>query len=159
MYANIFIFSNMATLEVLKRIACEAIDNKSAELNALSQDIWSHPELNFKEFHAHDALTSFLEKSRFPSVERAYVVDTGFRATCGDEGKPHVAVLCEYDALPEIGHACGHNLIAEAGTGAGIGIKAAMDAAREAGTSMGKVGVLTYIHHHWHLFDRLWFCH
>lgn len=42
---------------------------------------------------------------------------------------PHVAVLCEYDALPEIGHACGHNLIAEVGVAAGLGIKAAFEKA------------------------------
>ena len=51
-----------------------------------------------------------------------------YRSTIGaNESGPHVAVLCEYDALPEIGHACGHNLIAEVGVGAGIGIKAALD--------------------------------
>ena len=50
------------------------------------------------------------------------------RSTVGkNESGPHVAVICEYDALPEIGHACGHNLIAEAGLGAGLGIKAALD--------------------------------
>ena len=45
------------------------------------------------------------------------------------EQQAHVSVLCEYDALPEIGHACGHNLIAECGVAAGIGIKVAMDQA------------------------------
>ncbi len=49
-----------------------------------------------------------------------------------------MSVLCEYDALPEIGHACGHNLIAECGVAAGIGIKAAMD---NAGQNIGKVRV------------------
>ena len=52
------------------------------------------------------------------------------------ENQAHVSVLCEYDALPEIGHACGHNLIAECGVAAGIGIKAAMD---NAGRNIGKV--------------------
>ena len=47
-----------------------------------------------------------------------------------------VAILCEYDALPEIGHACGHNLIAEAGIGASLGVKAAID---KAGMQLGKV--------------------
>ena len=51
-------------------------------------------------------------------------------------GKPNIAVLCEYDALPEIGHACGHNLIAEVGVGAAVGIKAAMEASA---TPLGKV--------------------
>jgi metal-dependent amidase/aminoacylase/carboxypeptidase family protein len=83
------------------------------------------------------ALTGFLEKHGFP-VERKYIVDTGFKAEWG-EGKPCVSVLCEYDALPEIGHACGHNLIAEVGAGAGLGIKAALQAASKEGKSLGKV--------------------
>ena len=86
-------------------------------------------------------LTNLLEKHGFP-VTRHFVVDTGFKAEWGDEGSkgPNVAVLCEYDALPDIGHACGHNLIAEVGAGAGIGIKAALQAASQAGKSLGKVG-------------------
>ena len=58
--------------------------------------------------------------------------------------QPHVSVLCEYDALPEIGHACGHNLIAECGVAAGIGIKAAMD---NAGRNIGKVKNKAAHHH------------
>ncbi len=59
------------------------------------------------------------------------------RATVGESSSgPHVAVLCEYDALPEIGHACGHNLIAEVGIGAGLGIRAALDSM---GGKLGKV--------------------
>ena len=60
----------------------------------------------------------------------------GHNATLLQEDETHVSVLCEYDALPEIGHACGHNLIAECGVAAGIGIKAAMD---NAGRNIGKV--------------------
>jgi metal-dependent amidase/aminoacylase/carboxypeptidase family protein len=87
-------------------------------------------------------LTNFLEMQGFP-VTRHYVVDTGFKAEWGhSEGNvgPTVTVLCEYDALPDIGHACGHNLIAELGAGAGLGIKAAMEAAKAAGKQLGKVG-------------------
>ena len=54
-----------------------------------------------------------------------------------------IAMVCEYDALPEIGHACGHNLIAEVGVGAGIGVKAAMDAT---GISLGKVCTSLFPH-------------
>lgn len=72
-------------------------------------------------------LTDFLEKHGF-LVEKHFKLETAFRATWGSDAgnRPHVAVLCEYDALPEIGHACGHNLIAELGVAAGLGIKAAM---------------------------------
>lgn len=82
-------------------------------------------------------LTKFLEEKGF-QVERSFKLDTAFRATWGGEttSGPNVAVLCEYDALPEIGHGCGHNLIAEAGIAAGLGIKAAMEAA---GKPLGKV--------------------
>ena len=67
-----------------------------------------------------------MEKEGF-KVERSYIVKTGFRATYGSEGGINVCVICEYDALPEIGHACGHNLIAECGIGAGIAIKAGLE--------------------------------
>ena len=68
-------------------------------------------------------------------TERSYKLDTAFRATYGSEGS-NICYISEYDALPEIGHACGHNIIAEIGVGAGIGLKAAIKAA---GQSLGKV--------------------
>ena len=72
-----------ASVETLKKVACEAIDKAADDLNALSQDIWNHPELCFEEKYSHDALCNFLEKYGFP-VERHYVVDTAFRATAGE---------------------------------------------------------------------------
>ena len=70
----------------------------------------------------------------------SHVLPTAFKATYGDSNlSPHVAFFCEYDCLPGIGHACGHNLIAEVGVAAGIGVKAAMDAAQ---TPFGRVGFL-----------------
>ncbi len=132
----------MASLgEEFKSIACNKIDNIIEELNSISQEIWKQPELNYHEHNAHQVLTSFLEKHNF-TVERKYVVDTAFKAVYGEGPGPNVAVCCEYDALPEIGHACGHNLITEVGVGAAIGIKAAMDAA---GKSLGKVNKI--FHH------------
>ncbi len=124
------------TLDALKEIACEAISKSADDLNSVSQAIWNNPELNYKEHKCHSILTDFLANKGFP-VERKHVVDTAFRSVYGEGPGPNVAVCCEYDALPEIGHACGHNLIAEVGVGAAIGIKAAMDAA---GRPMGKVG-------------------
>ncbi|XP_060068381.1 xaa-Arg dipeptidase-like [Ylistrum balloti] len=123
----------------LKTVACEAIDKITSDLNDISQELWKNPELNFKEHHAHTILTNFMEKQGF-HVDRNYKLDTAFRATFGDDRTgPHVAMLCEYDALPEIGHACGHNLIAELGVAAGVGIKAAMEAS---GKPIGKLTVL-----------------
>ena len=92
--------------------------------------------IDYNEHHAHELLTNHLEGQGF-TVERKYHLETAFRATVGS-GSPHVAVLCEYDALPGIGHACGHNLIAEVGVAAGLGIKAVMEAA---GVPLGKVCV------------------
>ena len=110
----------------LKKAASSTIDENTEELKTLSEKIWSLPELCYKEYEAHDLLTDFLEKKGF-SVERSYTgIETAFRATFGS-GRPNVCVICEYDALPEIGHACGHNLIAEAGVAAGLGLKAALE--------------------------------
>ena len=123
-------------MDHLYRAACDEIDAASTDLNELSLEIWKHPEENFEEVHAHRVLTDFLEK-RGLNVERNYILDTGFRSVLGsDEVGPHVAVLCEYDALPEIGHGCGHNLIAEVGIAAGLGIHGAFKAH---GKPFGKV--------------------
>jgi len=115
-----------AEREDLKAAASAAVDVNKEELSLLSSEIWKNPELGFKEHKAHELLTSFLEKKGF-AVERSFMgIETAFRATFGS-GRPNVCVICEYDALPEIGHACGHNLIAEAGVAAGLGLKAALE--------------------------------
>ena len=115
-----------AEREDLKAAASAAVDVNKEELSLLSSEIWKNPELGFKEHKAHELLTSFLEKKGF-ALERSFTgIETAFRATFGS-GRPNVCVICEYDALPEIGHACGHNLIAEAGVAAGLGLKAALE--------------------------------
>ncbi|XP_072168627.1 xaa-Arg dipeptidase-like [Diadema setosum] len=114
------------------------IDAAASDLNILSQEIWLHPELNFEERHAHKVLTNFLEKEGF-QVTRNFHLETAFKATYGSDTGVHVCVICEYDALPEIGHACGHNLIAECGAAAGLGIKAALEMDE---TPVGRVTVL-----------------
>eukprot|EP00731_Ephydatia_muelleri_P028957 Em0020g601a len=123
----------------LKQLACSLVDSHKDELFALSDAIWKEPELGFEEFKAHQLLTDYLEKKGFV-VERSYTgVKTAFRATFGS-GRPNVCVICEYDALPDIGHACGHNLIAEAGVAAGLGLKAALESCQ--GGLKGRVTVL-----------------
>ena len=101
-----------------------AIADELARLRAgllnVSHEIHAHPELAFEEHHAHDALCDSLAAAGL-TVERGYLdVPTAFRADAGSGDGPLVAILCEYDALPEIGHACGHNIIAAAGLGAGL---------------------------------------
>src|SRR5512144_1696389 len=105
-----------------------AVDHLGDELEALSHRIHAHPELGFQEAHAAAWLADFLAGQGF-EVERGVAgVDTAFRATLERGAGPTVAILCEYDALPGIGHACGHNVIAAAGTGAGAALSAVRDA-------------------------------
>lgn len=104
-----------------EKTVSDALDRYKIELNEISQAIWKRPEVLFQEIFAHDLLTEFLEQHGF-TVERHYKgLDTAFRGEFQSAGfepgsHPTVAVICEYDALPEIGHACGHNLIAEVST-------------------------------------------
>lgn len=117
-------------------ITREAIQSRVDALNALGQYLWRHPEVAFAEVKAHDYLACYLEGEGF-RVTRNYVLPTAFRAEYGD-GEVMVALLCEYDALPGLGHACGHNLIAVGSVAAGIAIKEVL---RQASVS-GKVLIL-----------------
>ncbi|KAM9707597.1 peptidase M20 domain-containing protein 2-like [Menidia menidia] len=110
------------------------IDSLKDELHSLSRDIWSRPEVASEETHAHDRLVQFfLQRDHTWTVQRHYITPTAFRATCGPIGGSeggsvlNVCFLCEYDALPEIGHACGHNLIAEVGAAAAVGLRFALE--------------------------------
>ncbi len=93
----------------------------------VSHDIWAHPELNFEEHHAHELLTDVLDSSGFSVERHAYGLETAFRASLGTGDGPTVTICCEYDALPGIGHACGHNIIAAAGLGAGLALAAVVE--------------------------------
>ena len=109
---------------------CDAVDEKLDLLLSTSDEIWNNPELAFEEYKASAILANALEGEGFavqyPLDKSVPQLRTAFRATYGS-GSPNVAFLCEFDALPEIGHACGHNLIAEAGFAAGIGLKSALE--------------------------------
>lgn len=106
-------------IEAVKQRVCAEVDRHADLLLHASHEIHAHPELNYEEHFAHDLLTDMLQSAGHQPVRQAYGVDTAFEALVGDEG-PTIAVLCEYDALPGIGHACGHNVIATAGLGAGL---------------------------------------
>jgi amidohydrolase len=109
-----------------KRRACGEVDRLADRLIDASHQIHANPELNFQEVFAHDLLTGIIEDAGQVVERRAWGVDTAFEARAGAEG-PEIAVLCEYDALPSIGHACGHNVIATAGLGAGLAAAALAD--------------------------------
>jgi amidohydrolase len=110
----------------IKARIADDIERRSDELVFVSHLIWDHPELCYEEQFAHDLLCDALESSGLDVTRGAYDIPTAFRATAGSEG-PTVAICCEYDALPEIGHACGHNVIAAAGLGAGLAAAALAD--------------------------------
>ncbi len=95
------------------------IDRRADRLIEVSRSIHANPELNFEEHHAHDLLCDVLESSGLPVTRHAYGVGTAFEAVAGTRG-PEILLLLEYDALPGIGHGCGHNIIAAAGLGAGL---------------------------------------
>ena len=112
-------------IATVKQAARAAIEDAREELVEISLDIHAHPELAMEEKRASTLLTDRLEKRGFVVERAAFGIETAFRARWG-EGPVTVAYLCEYDALPEIGHACGHNLIATAGLGGALGLKAAL---------------------------------
>jgi amidohydrolase len=112
--------------EALKDEACAAVDRQGDALVELSRRIHAHPELRFEERQAAVWLADYLESLGFTVERSAYGLDTAFAAAIGS-GRPRVALLCEYDALPEIGHACGHNVIAAAGAGAAAGLAPVID--------------------------------
>ena len=109
------------TIDALKHRACARVDADRATLIALSTRIHDCPELNFEEHRAAAWLADYLEARGFAVERGAYGLATAFAARRGS-GTPRVAILCEYDALPGIGHACGHNVIAAAGAGAGVAL-------------------------------------
>jgi amidohydrolase len=110
----------------VKDRAVAAVDERAPRLLQISHEIHEHPELAFEEHRAHELLTTELEAEGLEVQRHACGLDTAFVARAGTTG-PTVAVVCEYDALPGIGHACGHNVIAAAGLGAGLAAAALAD--------------------------------
>jgi amidohydrolase len=111
----------------LKELIGGAVDRLADELEHLSHQIHRNPELGFQEVKAAAWLAEFLTAKGF-KVERGVAgVETAFRASIETGAGPTIAILCEYDALPGIGHACGHNVIAASGAGAGAALAAVGD--------------------------------
>jgi amidohydrolase len=108
-------------LQEAKRQACGAIDALAEELLAVSHGIHAEPELALEEHKAAARLTSVLERHDIAVTRAAYGIETAYAAEFGGAG-PTVAILSEYDALPGIGHSCGHNIIAAAGLGAALAL-------------------------------------
>lgn len=114
-----------AGIDRLKDRAAAEVDARRDELVELSLRIHSHPETGFQEEQAARWLTDYLEAASF-DVTRGYCeLPTAFRADAGN-GEHRVAFLAEYDALPVIGHGCGHNIIATSAVGAGVALKSVL---------------------------------
>lgn len=161
----------------MKNIIADWIDAHSAELTEASDYIWAHPELAYKEYISSKYLAEYLEKNGFEITYNTANIETAFTAVWRNNNsiideKPVLGFLAEYDALPEIGHACGHNLLGVGVCAAACAMKADMEATKAPGTIyvygcpaeeimsgkifMDKAGVFDHLDVAimWHPFDR-----
>lgn len=111
-------------LEAQKQEVCDTIEDMRSDLLRVSRAIHARPELAFEERFAAEQLVAWLRGAGLEVEAGAYGLETAFSAEFGAADGACVAVLAEYDALPGMGHACGHNLIATSGVGAGIALAA-----------------------------------
>lgn len=106
----------------------------AADIRHIVHDLHAHPETAFEEYRSQQVLCDLLEKHGHSVVRGAYGVETAFSSQVTSPSyqpgrHPRVVIMAEYDALPGIGHACGHNVIAAAGVGAYLAAARAIDAA------------------------------
>lgn len=113
----------MPDIEALKRKACEAVDRWAGELIETADWIHAHPELGHQELEASKRLADILATNGAQVEMGTAGMETAFKAVlAGSNEGPTIAVLAEYDALPKLGHGCGHNLIASSALGAGLAL-------------------------------------
>jgi len=106
----------------------EAVEDLETTLIDLSQRIHRHPEVKFEEHKAACWISEAAEEAGFRVEKPIGGLDTAFRASFpGSSEGPTIAFLAEYDALPKLGHGCGHNLIGPASLGAALGLRKGMD--------------------------------
>jgi amidohydrolase len=111
----------------IRQTVLDRIDALAADLIEVSHSIHARPELAFQEHFACGLLSDTAERFGLPVQRRVFTLETAFETSFGSGAGPTVALLAEYDALPGIGHACGHNLIATAALGATLGLQAVQD--------------------------------
>jgi amidohydrolase len=135
-----------------KAVANESFERSQDRVIALSHRIHAHPELGWEEVHACGWICEELSSAGFDVTLGICDLPTAFEARIG-RGPLHIAICAEYDCLPEIGHACGHNIIAAMAVGAGIALARVADdlgvsikvigtPAEEIGNASGKVLLL-----------------
>lgn len=112
----------------MKNIIINEISGRMEELSGISRYLYENPELGDHEYKAVELLTDYFSKNGFTVEKGIYGLDTTFKAVYDSHKEgAHIAFFCEYDALPQIGHGCGHNLISSMSAGAAMGLKAALD--------------------------------
>lgn len=114
-------------IQQLKELACKRIDDVANVLVDVSHQIHAHPEENFNEIFASELLARTASQHGLQTDTHVYGCDTAFAAEVGTGAT--VCIMSEYDALPDIGHGCGHNVIAAAGLGAALGLSVVAQAA------------------------------
>lgn len=127
----------MSTID--KSIIASWIDSHEAELIEAANYLHAHPELAYKEYLSCEYLGKFLERHGFEVTYKTAGIDTAFTAVWRSNGatedvKPVLGFLAEYDALAEIGHACGHNLLGTGVCAAACALKADMEQTGAPGT-------------------------
>lgn len=112
----------MSEISGKKLLISEEIIRLSNKMKEIASAIFAEPELGYQEFKSSARLVSFLEENGF-KVERGILdMPTAFHAVAGSGEGPHVAFLAEFDALPGLGHACGHNLFGTASCASAISL-------------------------------------
>ena len=110
-------------MELLQNLS-KKYDEIFKDLKELNEYIYANPELGRKEFKACEAHKNILKKYGFKVTENYIGIETAYLAEYSSEKEgPKIAYLAEYDALPEVGHGCGHNILGTVSVGAGILLK------------------------------------
>lgn len=111
----------------LKQKILDSVESKVDDYMVLVKEMYDNPEVGNEEFETMELLTNYLIKAGFETT-KGYIVPTGFLGKYESKKPgPKIAFMCEYDALPEVGHGCGHNLIAGIGIAAGEALKSVID--------------------------------
>lgn len=110
-------------ITTLERTVLQAIDRDADELTRISRQIHQNPEIAYQEHKSAALLRAALQRRGYEVESSAADIETAFVATAGAGHAPTIAIVAEYDALPGLGHACGHNLIATAALGAGWALR------------------------------------
>ncbi|KAL2816045.1 hypothetical protein BDW59DRAFT_177451 [Aspergillus cavernicola] len=113
------------SIEQVKASIDLTLESANASLRELNNNIWSNPETAYEEHFAHDTICTFLSAKGFTVTRHAYGLATSFEARSGSGGRV-INFNAEYDALPGIGHACGHNLITTSSVAAFLALSAVL---------------------------------